>query len=837
MTRRFLWIQKALFSHYWRHPWQTLFLLTGLISGVGLWSGVQIINHHAQASYLDAQQLLGAQASYWIKHRRGEGIEARTYIDLRRQGYRQIFPVIELEVSTPGGVSLDLIATDLLAIPGSFSGSESTADSDQGFGDSWLQFIQPPYQSWIPAIVADELNLLEGQRIELRDGRQLPPARIRAQQQQGRRILLDIGAALSLSARSRPDYLVVGSLTPGEYSTLADTLPPELELIENQQHIDLRQLTSSLHSHLTAMSLLSFAVGLFIVFNAVRFSLWYRRTTLLNLRMMGCAMKPLIGAIAIETLAWSLIGTALGFALGVLVAQALLPAMGSSLQSLYNATVDGELGISGWTLLQAWSITLAGLVLALAWPLYRQLSHSALEAGGSAALQAGEQTAYRRLAIAALLLAVVARVAYPQINSVTQGFIVLGVILFAAAWSLPLCLAMTLRLLAWILPGRHLLARWMVSDGWAQLPTLRSAMTALLLALTANLGVGTLVDSFRDAFVGWLEVRQSADIYLRTTRGDIQHLEPGPNNADWLADSNYRIGVNHRWRNRPALIRGIDPDATDSRVLPLSAWQGSSAANALKTWREQPAKVLVNEQLHFLAKVQVGDLIQLENHSAAKSYEVVGIFYDYGNPYFQFYLPRAEVVERWPDHYSRGIALWLNASNPSALDKARKALKELGAQPGDWITREQIRGISIGIFDRTFAITAAMNLLTMIVAAIALLASLLAILHDRMPQFAQWRALGVHQNEQWLLMATPLLIFCGIVWLMSLPLGALLSWILIHKLNIISFGWSMPLVWNLTPALWLGLLVLLICVLALLVISQLSRRQMPSALAQLGETP
>jgi putative ABC transport system permease protein len=245
---------------------------------------------------------------------------------------------------------------------------------------------------------------------------------------------------------------------------------------------------------------------------------------------------------------------------------------------------------------------------------------------------------------------------------------------------------------------------------------------------------------------------------------------------------------------------------------------------------------LVNEQVHFLAGVEIGESITLSGEKGLQQYEVVGVFYDYGNPYFQFYLPDHVVASNWGHHYSRGIALWLNPQNKDAMRQAEASLKALGAQPGDWISQAQIRRLSVGIFDRTFAITAAMNLLTMIVAAIALLASLLAILHERMPQFAQWRALGLRQWEQLLLVATPLLIFCSIVWLLSIPLGALLSWILIHKLNIISFGWSMPLVWKIGPALQLAVVVFLICAVTLLSVSFRWRRQMPQALAQLGET-
>jgi putative ABC transport system permease protein len=833
MKPRFYWILKALLSHYWRHPWQTLFLCIGLVAGVGLWSAVQIINQHAVASYQQAQSLLGAQANYWIRSRLGTGIEQSLYIKLRRDGFRQVIPLVELDVSTAEGISISIIATDLLALPeNEFDSGQSTPD----FADTWLNFVQPPYRAWVPPVLASELGLEQGEQLELRDGRLLPPALIQAREQQGRRVLVDIGAAMSLAGSDRLSYLAVGGISPREYARLAASLPGHLELIENQQHLDLRELTASLHSHLTAMSLLSFAVGLFIVFNAVRFSLWYRRATLLDLRLMGCDLRQLFSAILCETLVWSLIGTAFGFVLGIVLAHALLPGLGASLQSLYDATVEADLGLSPWTLLQAWGITLLGLIWALAWPLYRQLKHSSFAAGSSTIMLADEAVARRRLALGALVLASVAWLAYAHIETATQGFVVLGMILFAAAWLLPILLAWALRLVGNLLPQRYLLTRWMVSDGWSQLPALRSAMMALLLALTANLGVGSLVDSFRGAFVGWLEIRQSADIYVRAPHLSYQHLAATPDNASWLAASHHRIGVSTRWRGRPSLIRGANTGAPDSLVFPLSKWQGDSAASALKSWREDPAKILINEQVHFLAGVQVGEKVELPADRGLQEYEVVGVFYDYGNSHFQFYLPDHVLASNWKHYYSRGVALWLKRDNSEAMQQAEASLQALGAQAGDWISQAQVRKLSVGIFDRTFTITAAMNGLTLIVAALALLASLLAILQERLPQFAQWRALGLRQFEQLWLVATPLFIFCAIVWLLSIPLGALLSWILIHKLNIISFGWSMPLLWEIGPALQLAMVIFLICSFTLLLVSFQWKRQMPLALAQLGET-
>jgi putative ABC transport system permease protein len=237
--------------------------------------------------------------------------------------------------------------------------------------------------------------------------------------------------------------------------------------------------------------------------------------------------------------------------------------------------------------------------------------------------------------------------------------------------------------------------------------------------------------------------------------------------------------------------------------------------------------------------LQLGQTIQLDTDQGAVDYQIVGFFYDYGNPKFQFYLSSEEVAKRWKYHYSRGTAFWLKpdltSHGPASQAQAEKALLAAGINRADWISQDEVRTLSVNIFERTFAITAAMNSLTLIVAAIALLASLLAIMQERLPEFAQWRALGVNTREQFLIICCPLLIFVVTAWLLAIPLGAVLSWLLIHKLNIVSFGWSMPMLWNMTPAWQLGGLVLLIVIATLLLSLLQLRRRLPDALAELGE--
>jgi putative ABC transport system permease protein len=826
--RRLGWTLRALLGHYRRHPWQGVFLLAGLVAGVGLWSAVQVINSHARASYAEADQVLGAQASHWIRARDGAGIDPADYLALRRAGFRQVFPLVQARVTTADDQPLNLIATDLLALPGAMGDGGGSG----GGNFDWLRFIQPPHEAWIPAQVAAELGVSPGERLRLRDGRLLPPARIAERAQQGRQILMDVGAAFALLGSERLSMLAVGAIDADALARLQARLGPALVLEPNRQRLDLTELTASLHTHLTAMSLLSFAVGLFIVFNAVRFSLWYRRPTLRNLRLVGVSLRALALAILAETLLWSLVGTAAGLAAGWAISHALLPGVAASLQNLYGAVVGAQLLLSPRIVLLAWAMSFAGLLLALAWPLWLQLRGQVLAAGARAAAWTADARARRMLLAGALLLATLAVAVYGHMDSVVAGFVLLGLVLFAAAWALPALLASAHRLLARAAGQGSLRLRWIVSDGWAQLPALRTAMMALLLALTANLGVQTLIDSFRGALTDWMDRRIGADLYVSSATLDGAAFLADPAHAGWLAQGHARIGQLTRWQGRPARVLGMDVGAPDMRMLPLA----QAEPDALTRWRDSAAGgealILASEQVHYLGGVALGDRVTLPGADGPARFRVVGFFYDYGNALYQFYLPRAQLQRLWPQAPPAGLALWLRPG--AGVAAAEAALVDAGVAPGEWLAQGDIKRLSLNIFERTFAMTAAMNTLTLAVAGGALLAALLAIAHDRLPEFARWRALGVRRRELVAVVAVPLALFCLVTWALSVPLGALLSGLLIHDLNVISFGWSMPMRWSALPALRLLALVALIVAVVLAVALASLRRALPGAMAQLG---
>ncbi|MEL7181506.1 MAG: FtsX-like permease family protein, partial [Pseudomonadota bacterium] len=139
-----------------------------------------------------------------------------------------------------------------------------------------------------------------------------------------------------------------------------------------------------------------------------------------------------------------------------------------------------------------------------------------------------------------------------------------------------------------------------------------------------------------------------------------------------------------------------------------------------------------------------------------------------------------------------------------------------GIPPTQSVNQASIKAISLGIFERTFTVTTALNVLTLAVAGFAILMSLLTLATMRVPQLAPAWAMGMTRSQIGkleLLRAVMLALLTAVV---ALPLGLALAWALLAVVNVAAFGWELPM--YLFPADYarLGLFALLAAALAAL---------------------
>ena len=784
----------VLLSHWRRHPLQFAMLLLGLALATALWSAVQAINGEARASYARAAAVVGQDRLEQLVHADGARIAQPVYVALRKAGWL-VSPVLEGE-KRYGAERLRILGVDPVTLP-----AEAAQVNLSAGGLGLARFITPPGVLIVSTETARRLQGAATPPLVIDDA--IPPGTA----------MTDIGIAQSLlEAPDEVSRLLLASHQPAEARPLAE-IAPDLVRRAPAVESDLSRLTDSFHLNLTAFGFLAFAVGLFIVHSAIGLAFEQRRPTVRTLRAVGLPLRSLIVLMVVELLVLSLVAGLVGVALGYGVAALLLPDVAASLRGLYGAEVPGTLSIrpSVWGLGLAIAVT--GTLVSAASRLWRIATMPLLAPARPRAWSLASERSLRLQAAGGVALLFASWLIVQFGSGLVAGFAALGAMLLGAALMLPLVLSLLLKLGERLSKG--VVAQWFWADTRQQLPGLSLALMALLLALAANAGVGTMVQSFRLTFVGWLDQRLPSELYVNTRSNDeAQKVH------DWLVARSDAVlpvwNTEVRMFGQPVQVYGIADHPTYRQHWPMleaapDAWDAIARGNG----------ALANEQLARRQKLKLGDMIALEG---GVSLPLVGVFSDYGNPKGQVIIGVDELVKLYPD------ASRLRYAVRVAHDKAPRLAEELRAAfalpEENVINQASLKAFSLKIFERTFAVTAALNVLTLGVAAIAIFASLLTLSGMRLAQLAPAWATGLTLRQLALLEILRSAALASFTMLAAVPVGLGLAWMLLSVINVEAFGWLLPM--HVFPLDWLRLLLLAVAsaiLAALLPALWLMRRQ------------
>lgn len=765
----------ALLSHWRRHRVQCFSIFTGLWLATALWTGVQALNSQARSDYARASAVLTGPLQAQLIARNGERFDQALYVQLRRQGWA-VSPVLEGRLRLPGepARSVRLIGIEPLSLPpaSSIAGVQVQAFDLQAF-------IGSPGQAWVGPDTLRQLNTSPGQPTRDSEGQLLPPMVLQPALAPGV-IVVDIGHAQALlNAPGQLSRLLLAD-TPGP---LPADIARHLELQPRQDDGGLQRLTDSFHLNLTALGLLAFVVGLFIAHAAIGLALEQRRGLIRNLRACGVSLKTLLGALVLELGLFAAVGGLAGVVSGYALAAWLLPDVAASLRGLYGAQVAGTLSLpAGWWLLGV-LVSVLGALLAGLQSVMRAARLPLLALAQPQAWRLAQGPWLQRQALLAGLLLLLALGCGVFGAGLLSAFGMLAGLLLAAALLLP---ALLDRVLAWLARRCHRpLAQWFVADSRQQLPALSLALVALLLALAASVGVGSMTEGFRKTFVGWLDLRLSADLYV-TPRDTAQGLQI----VEWLKQQPVASVVLPGWRadmqlqGWPVQVQGIVDHPAYRTRWPLleqhsRAWQRLASGQA----------VMLSEQLARRLNLQLGDSLQLPADTPALP--VVGIYADYGNPKGHVLVNAGWLRAHWPQATLAGLSVDLSAEGVASLKAALQ--QHFALDDSRVVEQARLKRWSTDVFNRTFAATAALNSLTLGVAGVALFINLLTLGQARLGQLAPLWALGVRRMQLvWLSLGQTLMLSSFTV-LLAIPLGLLLAWCLVAVVNVQAFGWRLPL--------------------------------------------
>ena len=790
MIRQWGWVLHTLLSHWRRHPLQAACLLVGLWLATALWTGVQALNSQARDSYDRAAELFAGGAQTVLVDPQGQPFSQEHFVNLRRAGWA-VSPLLRgsielVEAPRP----LQLTGIEPLTLPAGGAIGGQTADQA-----SLQAFMLAPGVTWIAADTLAETGLVSGATPLLANGERLPPLQVVEDLPPGM-LLVDIGQAQRLLGQ--PGLLSQLVVDPSLAESLP-SLPAGVPLVwEARGEADLARLTDSFHLNLTALGLLAFVVGLFIVHAAANLAMEQRRALLQTLRACGVSLRSLLAVLLLELLVLALLGGSLGVLSGFALAALLIGDLSASLRGLYGAQIAGQLSLDALWWFTGLGMSLLGTLIAGGGSVLAAMRLPVLAWARPQAWREAQGRMIRRQTLlgAGLLAAAAALVIWG--GSLIAGFALLACLLLGAALLLPVCLQGLLHL-AQLRPGGPV-RQWFWADSQQQLSGLSVALMALLLALAANIGVGSMTEGFRQTFTGWLDQRLAADIYLRPHDAEqadaiSQWLEQDPRVVaqlpSWQLDT--RIGG---W---PTQVSGVVDHPLYAQTWPLletveDAWPQLAAGQG----------AMVSEQLAYRLELAVGDPLILDTPAGPWRLRVLGRYADYGNPKGQLLVSAAGLQQRWPNRPLTSIGILTAQDAAPGIAAQLRSRFDLGESRV--IDQAALKAYSQQVFEQTFAATAALNTLTLGVAAIALFTSLLGLADSRLNQLAPLWAMGLRPRTLAALSLAQMLVLAALTCALAIPLGLLLAWCLVEVVNVQAFGWRLP--WHWFPGQWLTLVML-----------------------------
>ncbi len=789
-----------------RHPWQAMLALIGISMGVAVVLAVDLANSAARASFeLSAAQLRGAATHRIVGNQ--SSVDQALYVQwFNLPLHPPMAPVVESKVRLKGrSENFQLLGLDLFA-EGQFGRQLSAAVLSPAALTDWLT---DPSAVSISQSAAIEYQLKVGDRIVVEAyGKQYPLKIINlfAEDALTSKNLLVVDIATAQAIKGWQGQLSHIDLILDSFSEqwVKHRLIPGVKLISiEEQTQGIVGLSAAFELNLTAMSLLALLVGIFLIYNAMSFSIVQRRSLFGRLRSLGVYQRELYRVIFAEAMILAIVGTLFGIVLGIWLGQGLTQIVAATVSELYYDVSAGAMRVEIWSLIKAISLGIIGTVLATWIPAYQASRVPPLTTLSRTALETSSQHYLPRLALAGCALVIAGLVvAFLLPGGLVMGFIGLFILLFGAVLMTPMSLPL----------AHHFLRRFPLGGIWRMairdidrhISRLATAAAALMVALAASVGVALMVDSMRSSVSGWLEELLNADLYIAAE--GFQENAFLPSRVVQQAPLLENVVASSLYRDNELLINNRPVRLVAAQLSQPSREGFDLVDYAPKPWHQyEQGELLVSEPLAYRLQLSPGDDFVLPTPRGDVAFRIAAIFRDYASEHGRIFMNLARYRDLWQDEHIDTLALFDATADSQALKQ--RVQQSYGVDHALVVTEARlIFDESLAIFDRTFRITEVLRLLSVLVAFIGILSALMAVQLERRKEFAVLRALGLTRWQVSVLIINESLILGLMAALMALPTGLIMAWVLTNAIQLRAFGWTMPFVLSAAPLFWTLLL-------------------------------
>ncbi len=780
---------------YKQHPLQLLLSVLGIVLGVGIVTSVLITNSSSLRAFDLSTKALYGQTTHHIVG--ALGVNQSDYVDFKKQ-----WPLIKSAPVIEGHVSINKEVFSLIGLDpfaewpfGRVSDSATVGDittlSAKGL------FINQQTFDRLQLKTNDTINVTTATNVT--STTVLGPFRSDNPIASEGLLIGDIALVQDLLGRGNLIDRIDLILDEADIPVLRNSLPPTLKLRDSaSRNQTMRAMTRGFQINLMAMSLLSLVVGAFLIHNTMSFTVLQRREQFAIKRITGITAPTLFASVIAEAVLISLVGSILGILLGLVLSEKLIALTTQTINDLYFVLHVQQIWFTPGVIAIGILLGVGGSVLAA--------SASALEAAKTNPIQARQRSLIeqRTRTLLPLLSSIglvvmlfgIAIATIPS-NSLVFGFSALMLVIVGYALILPY---ISYRVSGWLMrKASNVSPTLSMALGGIQRNISRTglAMAALTVAVSATFGVDVMIGSFRQSVDDWLGNTLVSDVYIAA-----------PASASNDTDGNLEPAILSLIDN-PNLIKsistGLDIAVSSSigniDMLALEPHNDEPVGITIlsdhpnKAWRDfvNDNAVLISEPSANKHGLSVNDRVTIFTPTQGdRSFTVAGIVRDFASSHGKITMHKTTFNQYWQNDEigTIGIIFKSSINKTDATQQLREQLKS-SAQNLQITANTEIHKNSLAIFDRTFEVTRVLRWLTVGVAFIGIFSALLALNLERAREFSVLRATGATRRQLAIIILSQTLWMGVLSGLLALPLGWAMSEILIHVINLRSFGWSM----------------------------------------------
>ncbi len=795
----------------------TFLSILGIALGIALFTGVKIASDRAISSFESNIQGIISFANYEIVDMSGVDFNENIYKKIR-EIEEDSFPLLQAHAYLPelkDSVEINGIFTVkaiqfLKLLPPSESLSSSSLSSDAGFFEKYNinDFYRQTNSVLVTKYFANKHSIKNGDVLKAivydREYSLKVVDIIDSDILITNTIIMDIG-------NFQEYFRKIGVLSKIDISTdehnadkIKSALPSNL-LIEKKENIFKNQkaIIGSFRYNLQFISLIAILVGIFMLYNTVFISVVKRRTEIGILRGLGADKKIIIMLFTFHGLILGTTGSIIGIFLGHITSYFSAVAVEKTISTMYTPIIIADYGIK-WK--DAVIALLFGIVISLIASIIPAFEASNIRPNESSREGSFERrySKFHKWFFISGILFILAGVGISYIDYLYAPFsfpilAYAGIVMLITGFTLSstFYLFTVLKLLGFFIKKiLGVIGKISYSDIQGNLHRFSVALVSVAISSALIIAFLTIIFSFRTSLDKWINKNITADVYIKPASCKANYcFYPVSEDVIKTIESFPEVsGIDK--------FRGMQVDVYGKKVIAGFADIKVKREHIYKKYKDESYEKILSEMeadepiagisdfLGIKYGLKKGDMLPVNTPEGIINFKINDVFASYSTTSGFVYIDRKWLEKYWKLDDTTQFSIYLK-EGVDANAFIRKVRHVLGADYSlEIMNNQELKNKIIEIFNRTFSITYAIEIISIIISLIGVVNTLLALVFEKKRELSIIRYLGGtwQQITKTFILSAGIIAAAGIFY--SIFLGPLMSLILIEVVNKISFGWK-----------------------------------------------